>query len=223
MGEVCRAFHTPVTGGNVSFYNEDPDRCVFPTPVIGMVGLIDEVSHITTSWFKSDGDLIYLLGEPTDELGASEYFKTIHGLTTGTTPRLDLSKEIRLHEALYDAITRGWVRSAHDVSDGGFAVALAESCLGDPDHPRGAVVTLEFAVRADALLFGEGQSRALVSVSPETADEFEARMREQNQPCRKIGTVGGDMVRINNLIALPIREARNAWCDSLQAIAESLT
>ncbi|MFQ5487138.1 MAG: AIR synthase related protein, partial [Gammaproteobacteria bacterium] len=140
MSEACRAFDTPVTGGNVSFYNENPIGAVFPTPVIGMIGLIDNLTDITTSWFKSEGDYIYLLGDTKDDIGATEYLKVIHGQTTGHVPRVDLEIEKSLQKVLLDAIRHGLVASAHDVSDGGFFTALAECCIGNREHQcRGAV------------------------------------------------------------------------------------
>ncbi|UCD62678.1 MAG: phosphoribosylformylglycinamidine synthase subunit PurL, partial [Candidatus Zixiibacteriota bacterium] len=138
MGEACRALGTPVTGGNVSFYNEDPERAVFPSPVIGMIGLIEDVAHITTQWFKDEGDVIFLLGENKEHLGASEYLHTIYRQTRGGVPELDLDFERDLQKALLEAIKAGLVRSAHDCSEGGLAVALAEGCVSNRENQLGA-------------------------------------------------------------------------------------
>ena len=165
LSDACTALGTPVTGGNVSLYNENPTGAVYPTPVIGMVGLIDSLAHITRAAFTSDGDGIVLLGENTDELGGSEYLQRIHGEVAGAPPRCDLEGARTLVDALLDAIRCDVVRSAHDCSDGGLAVALAECVMLDRAHPTGATVDLsdwsELPLRA--LLFGEAQSRVIVS------------------------------------------------------------
>jgi Phosphoribosylformylglycinamidine (FGAM) synthase, synthetase domain len=165
MGEACSALSTPVTGGNVSLYNESSSGAVFPTPVIGMVGLIDDVTHVTRSTFAREGDTIVLLGRFTRELGASEYLSRVHGLTIGAPPACDLDGERALVDALLDSIRSGVVASAHDCSDGGFAVALAECCVANRDHPFGAEVTLDATgdIPLRALLFGEAQGRVIVS------------------------------------------------------------
>jgi len=165
MGEACEALGTPVTGGNVSFYNESPTGAVYPTPTIGMVGLLDDLTHATTARFTTPGHAIVLLGENTAELGASEYARWIHGTVAGAVPTCDLGAEARLIDALLEAIRSGTVASAHDASDGGLAVALAESCMMDPDVPMGATVDLTrwAGLPLRALLFGEAQGRVVVS------------------------------------------------------------
>ncbi len=165
MREACEALGTPVTGGNVSLYNENPTGAVYPTPVIGMVGLVDSLAHVTRSAFSVDGDAIVLLGDNTDELGASEYLQRIHGEMIGAPPRVDLAAEQALIEALLEAIRAGTVRSAHDVSDGGLAVALAECVMMERAWPTGAQVDLSAwaSLPLRALLFGEAQGRVVVS------------------------------------------------------------
>ena len=165
MGEACSALSAPVTGGNVSLYNESASGAVFPTPVIGMVGLIDDIDQVTRSSFANSGDAIVVLGRFTDELGASEYLARIHGLTAGPPPVCDLDAERALIETLLEAIRSGVVSSAHDCSDGGFAVALAECCVSNREHPLGAAVKLDAArgIPLRSLLFGEGQGRVIVS------------------------------------------------------------
>jgi len=136
MGEACRALGTPVTGGNVSLYNESPSGAVYPTPVIGMVGLIDDLSHITRATFQHDGDAVLLLGEMRGELGGSEYLATIHGEVLGAPPRCDLDLEKKVIDSLLEAIRAGAVSSAHDCSDGGLAIALAECCVANLEVPE---------------------------------------------------------------------------------------
>jgi phosphoribosylformylglycinamidine synthase II len=189
MGEACRALGTPVTGGNVSLYNESPSGAVYPTPVIGMVGLIDDISHITRATFQNDGDAILLLGEMGGELGASEYLATIHGAVLGPPPRCDVQAEKRVIDVLLDAIRSGAVSSAHDCSDGGLAVALAECCMANPESQGGAEIDLSsWSGMADrAILFGESQGRIVVS-SPSPA-QIVAIAAAGNVPCAVIGRV----------------------------------
>ena len=190
MAEACDALGTPVTGGNVSLYNENPQGAVYPTPVIGMIGLIDSVAHVTRSHFQHEHDAIVLLGEPTDELGASEYLSRIHGLVAGNPPACDLAAERALIDALLDAIQGGAVRSAHDCADGGLAVALAECCIMDRGEQHGATIDLSHwkELPTRALLFGEAQGRAVVSTNmPDTVFNI---ARKHGVPARTIGEVG---------------------------------
>ena len=189
MREACETLETPVTGGNVSFYNESPLGAVYPTPTIGMVGLLQNVAHATRMSFRQPGDGIVLLGEPTDELGASEYLAWIHGVVAGAPPRCDLSRERSLIRALLESIERGDVRSAHDCSEGGLAVALAECAICNSAAPLGAAVDLSAwtALPLRALLFGEAQARILVS--SEVPEEVVAVARRHGVPARTIGSV----------------------------------
>jgi phosphoribosylformylglycinamidine synthase len=189
MGEACRALDTPVTGGNVSLYNENPAGAVYPTPVVGMVGLIESVDHITRTAFQQPGDAIVLLGEPTDELGASEYLSRIHGVVAGAPPRIDLDRERAVIEALLEAIRDGVVRSAHDCAEGGLAVALAECTIADRESMLGATVDLAAwnTLPPRAVLFGEAQGRVIVSTSePARVTAIAAR---HGVPAREIGRV----------------------------------
>ena len=167
MGEACAALGTPVTGGNVSLYNEHPGGAVYPTPVIGMVGLLDDVRHATRSTFRQAGDFVMLLGQPTDELGGSEYLARIHGIVAGAPPRCDLEHERKTIEILLAAIAAGVIASAHDCSDGGLAVALAECCMANESSQLGADIDLSrwAALPLRALLYGEAQGRIVVSTS----------------------------------------------------------
>jgi phosphoribosylformylglycinamidine synthase II len=189
MGEACVALGTPVTGGNVSFYNENPSGAVHPTPVVGMVGLIDSLKHITRSGFSREGDDIVLLGEPTNELGGSEYLARVHDVVAGAPPRCDLEREKATIDALLDSIRAGAVRSAHDCSDGGLAVALAECCIADRDGTIGAEIELSkwSSLPLRALLFGEAQARIVVSTSESTTVLELAR--KHGVPARVIGQV----------------------------------
>jgi phosphoribosylformylglycinamidine synthase II len=189
MGEACRVLETPVTGGNVSLYNENPQGAIHPTPTIGMVGVLETLDHVTPSAFRSAGDAIVLLGDNTDELGASEYLLRIHELAIGAPPACDPAAERRLIEALLEAIAAGHVRSAHDCSDGGLAVALAECAMMRRDEPLGFQVDLtdwaDLPVRA--LLFGEAQGRIVTSTS--SPDALVAVAAKHGVPARIIGRV----------------------------------
>jgi phosphoribosylformylglycinamidine synthase II len=200
MAEACHALGTPVTGGNVSLYNESPGGAIYPTPVIGMVGLLDSLEHVTRSAFVEDGDAIVLLGEPTSEIGGSEYLYRIHGVVAGAPPACDLAAERRLIEALLDAIGGGQVRSAHDCSDGGLAVALAECVMGRRGDEVGAEVDLsewsELPLRA--LLFGEAQGRVLVSTA--RPREVLATARRHRVPAHAIGHVRADSASLEIVV-----------------------
>ncbi|MDL1879175.1 phosphoribosylformylglycinamidine synthase subunit PurL, partial [Cytophagia bacterium CHB2] len=162
IGEACRVLETPVTGGNVSFYNESPTAAVYPTPVIGMLGILDDVAYATTASFKQAGDEIALLGTNLEEVGGSEYLKVIHGQVAGDCPALDLQKEKAVQSACLALIHQRLLSSAHDVADGGLAVALAECCIMNEERSFGAEITLPKFQRADFALFGESQSLIVI-------------------------------------------------------------
>ncbi len=189
MGEACTALGTPVTGGNVSLYNENPSGAVYPTPVIGMVGLVESLAHITRSTFQRSGDAILLFGDCAEELGGSEYLARIHDTVAGRPPDCDLGRERAGIEALLDAIRGGHVSSAHDCSDGGLAVALAECCVASDANPFGAEVDVGvFAgVSARSVLFGETAARYVLS-SAVPAKVLAAADRH-GVPARQIGKV----------------------------------
>lgn len=189
MAEACKLFETPVTGGNVSFYNETDGKAIYPTPVIGMVGILDDVDKLTRHAFQSVGDAIVLLGDNTNELGGSEYLYVIHDLVAGPPPEVDLLGERRLQHAVLAAIQKGLVKSAHDVSEGGLACALAECALGDGEALLGVEVTLDDPLPTAALLFGEAQGRVLVSCDPKNAEKLQQLARDHGVPSRVIGTV----------------------------------
>lgn len=186
ISEACRVLETPVISGNVSLYNERAKEAIYPTPVIGMVGLVHDLDHVTTQGFKQAGDVIFLLGETKAEIGGSEFQYVLHGVTEGRPPELDLTVEKTLQDAVLKAIQRGLVASAHDLSEGGFAVALAESCFSGQ---LGAQVNVETACRDDIAMFSESQSRILLSANRDKAAELEAWLKECGVPHAVIGEV----------------------------------
>ncbi|MGQ0764871.1 MAG: phosphoribosylformylglycinamidine synthase subunit PurL [Gemmatimonadota bacterium] len=225
MGEACVVLGTPVTGGNVSFYNESPTGAVFPTPTIGMVGLIDDVDHVTRSAFTTPGDAIVLLGENTGEIGASEYLSWIHGMTAGSPPAVDLQGERALVEALVASAQAGLLRSAHDCSEGGLAVALAECAMMNEGSSFGVDVDLSAwnHIEERALLFGEAQGRAVVSTADPAA--VLALAGEHGVPARQIGAVshsGGDFTLAVGMarFSLPVARLASAWHGAIPRIME---
>ncbi|HPY00175.1 MAG TPA: AIR synthase related protein, partial [Candidatus Marinimicrobia bacterium] len=212
IGDACRVFDTPVTGGNVSFYNESPKGAIFPTPVIGMVGLIEDLKNVTTPWFKNDGDFIILLGALKGELGGSEYLKVVHNIIAGDAPDIDLTFEKRIFNATLEAIQKGIVNSAVDISDGGLAVALAEACISNPEKPLGASVYISRKLRNDELFFGESQSVILISISEKYLLDIERIASKNIIPSVTIGRVKDNgRLTINNIIDLPLTELQKAY------------
>ena len=214
--------NVPVTGGNVSFYNEDPERAVFPTPTIGMVGLVEHLDHITTQWFKENGDVIFLIGTNKEELGGSEYLKSILGQTRGPIPSLDLPFEKKMQETLLHAIRSGLVKSAHDCSDGGLAVALAECCISNQEHQVGATVKLNDSIRPDCLLFGESQSRLIVSADQSSANDLEKIFGSAGIPISRIGSVGGSRLVIESLIDIPLARLADSFYHAMPRFMEKV-
>jgi phosphoribosylformylglycinamidine synthase II len=224
IAEACRAFVTPVIGGNVSLYNESPAGVVDPTPTIAMVGLIDQQEHVTTQWFKSAGDLILLIGEIGSELGGSRYLKVCHGKKIGPPPHVDLARELTVQNAVRGLIRAGLVKSAHDCSEGGLAVALAECCF-NPDKLFGADVDLSAAGTAAATaLFNESQSRIIVSVAPENLDRTLSMLREHAVPHQQLGTIGGEQLRIGvngDSLTWTIVDLYDDWWNAIRRAVES--
>ncbi|MBP1995787.1 phosphoribosylformylglycinamidine synthase subunit PurL [Paenibacillus eucommiae] len=221
MAEACRVLETPVIGGNVSLYNENAKGAIYPTPVIGMVGLVHDLDHITTQGFKHEGDTIILLGETKEELGGSEFQYVIHGVTEGRPPALDLEVEKRLHKTVLTAIQEGLVASAHDLSEGGLAVALAESCISGK---IGAKVTLRTPLRKDIALFSESQSRILLSAAPDKADALKHWIAAQGVPYEVLGTVTGSELSVEidaaQVIHAPIAELEQVWKDAIPCLMQ---
>jgi phosphoribosylformylglycinamidine synthase len=169
ISDACRTLNTPVIGGNVSLYNETNGTAIYPTPVIGMVGLVEDIDHVTTQSFKAAGDLIYLVGETKDEFGGSELQKMAYGKIFGKAPELDLEKEEKVQAQILKAIRSGLLASAHDVAEGGLAVAAAESLIGS----KGLGANVKVSGNTTSAIFSESQSRFLLSVKKENQEEFE--------------------------------------------------
>jgi phosphoribosylformylglycinamidine synthase II len=205
MGDACRALNTPVTGGNVSFYNENPESAIFPSPIIGMLGLIEDVeNHTTTPGLKSEGDVLIYIGADRKGLGATEYLKVIHGKTAGDSPELDIEFEVKLQEALLDAIKSGFITAAHDISDGGLAIALAEMCIFGK---LGASVDVaDLGGTTHEVLFSEAQSGVVVSVSASDVDQALTHFEKAGIPAFNLGAAGGSTLSIDGLGALDIEE-----------------
>lgn len=226
MSEACTVFETPVTGGNVSFYNETDGRAIYPTPVIGMVGVVEDVDHITGHAFAAEGDAIVLLGRNTDEIGGSEYLYVTADLVAGAPPKVDLLGERNLQRAVLALIERGWVHSAHDCSDGGLACALAESALGSGEIPLGVDVTLDDTLPPVAVLFGEAQGRIVLSCAPDDVDAVLALAEEHDVPARRIGTVGSrggsfQMTLNDARVELDASALRDAYFEAIPAIMDA--
>lgn len=218
MGEACRKFDTPVTGGNVSFYNESPDTAVYPTPTIGMVGLVEDLNHITTSYFKDEGDIIYLIGEDKEELGGSEYLKIIHNIVSGDCPEIDLDKEKKLQETILSLIKKGFIKSAHDISEGGIVSALAECCIINQEKQIGCEVEIPIKSRLDFTLFSESQSRIIVSISNSNQKDFELELNDAGIPFYKLGFVKGKSVIIKNIFEIPLEDLSDIYFNTIPRI-----
>jgi phosphoribosylformylglycinamidine synthase len=261
VADACRAFGTPVTGGNVSLYNESPLGVVDPTPTIAMVGLIDDEKHITTQWFKNEGDVIILVGsvagggDPGCEatghtkkaevnalgysLGGSRYLKVCHGLKIGPPPHVDLAHEIKVQNVIRDLIREGLVQSAHDCSEGGLAVTLAESCF-NPERLCGATIDCSRRPMGDAhaeetnltdashseaatVLFNESQSRILISVASENLEKTISRMSERDVPFQQLGKVGGEELHIRideQTFRWRVTEIYDEWWNAIRRAVE---
>jgi phosphoribosylformylglycinamidine synthase len=218
MGEACRALKTPVTGGNVSFYNEGPDGAIFPTPVIGMIGLIEDEEFILTPDFKDPDDIIILLGENRGHVGGTEYLSYIHNITTGDAPELDLQLETLVQKALSGLNRKRLLKSAHDLSEGGLAVGMAESCILNRIKPIGAHIKIQTTIRPDFFLFGEDQSRFLITVSPTCTDQVQEYLRQTAVPFQVVGEVGGDHLQINDSIRLTLGRLLDSYYSSFRKL-----
>ena len=235
LAEACRAFNAPVTGGNCSLYNQSPAGPIDPTPTVAVVGMIEKPEYVTTQWFKDKGDAIVLLGEPADlndplrGLGGSAYLQALHNKKTGTPPRCDLETARILHTTLLGLIQSGLVKSAHDCSEGGLAVCVAESCMSrlvaretpgliGAQLDLSSLVNPEKPIRVDALLFGETQSRAVVTCAPLDAVKVVERAKLMGVPAAQIGRVGGDRltVRVGTAeFSAPVAELHDVWWNSI--------
>jgi phosphoribosylformylglycinamidine synthase len=214
IAEACRALELPVVGGNVSLYNETSGQAILPTPIVGVVGLLEDASQHATQWFKDGGQRIALLGPEAVSLGGSEYLWTRHGRQAGALAPLDLEMERRVQAAVRAAIGAGLATAVHDCAEGGVAVALAEACVTGK-RAIGCEATLAAGARADLTLFGEGPSRIVVAVDGGRAREFEALMAESAIPWRWIGTTGGERLRLkvggDTLVDVAVDHLEHAW------------
>lgn len=217
MGEACRALETPVTGGNVSFYNEDPARTVYPTPTIGMLGILEDLDQATPSHFQTEGNWVYLIGETKPEIGGSEYLKVLSGKAAGEVPALDLETEKKIQTFVLNQISAGIIESCHDVSDGGLGVALTEMGIGNIEKQFGFSLEADPTLRPDLFLLSESQSRFLVEVKPPLAYKLEEAAKSENLPLLKLGTVGGNAFRFSPHFELSLEKLSHAYFDSIEA------
>src|SRR5215208_151549 len=226
MAEACRVFETPVVSGNVSFYNETEGRGILPTPVIGMVGLIEDVRRVVSPGFKKEGDVIALLGTTQNDLAMSEYAVSIGGVTTaeiaaaGRVPELDMERELAVQKACLEAAEAGLLLSAHDCADGGIAVTLAESCFSSLGRDAiGADVDLKGAPGPTALLFSESPSRIVISFDAADANAVQEIAERNKAPFAILGRVGGERLTIdvdgNEAVAIDVSELESAWRGAL--------
>lgn len=225
MKDACERFQIPIVSGNVSFYNETSGLSIYPTPMLGMVGLIEDAERTMTQWFKSEGDDIILLGHTREDLGGSEYLKVVQAREQGSPPYLNLDTEKGLQDCVLSLIRGGLLQSAHDCSDGGIAVALAESCISGSEWTRGAVVTLpKGRLRNDAVLFGESQSRVVISVKPSQRQAVLDHAKSSGVPADVIGRVSGERLVISVrhegteecLIDQPVSGLLDRWAYALE-------
>lgn len=214
MAEACDFFGAPVVSGNVSFYNETPEMAIYPTPTVGMLGIIDDAEKRCTANFKQAGDIIAMVSciSGQESIAGSEYLNTIHGLAVGKPPALDMEREKRVHEAVIRAIENGLIISAHDCSDGGLAVNLAESCILGK---IGAILSIKTSKAASVALFAETQSRIVVSLRSDDLPALKAIADELNVDCAVLGNVGGNrlMIKVNNtdVIDLEVSKVEAGW------------
>lgn len=217
MAAACRDLNAPVVGGNVSLYNETKGQPIYPTPIVGMVGLIEKREHITTQSFKNEGDVILLLGETHAELGGSELQHVITGTISGRPPQLDLSKEHAVQQTVLQAIRAGLVRSAHDLAEGGLALGLAEACISGQ---TGATVRIETDLQPVVHLFSETQSRIILTVSPGHVEQVMALAQENGVPCTRIGQVTSALnlkIEVNGQVVIEhsVEELTKLWEEAI--------
>jgi len=219
LADACQELGVPVTGGNVSLYNQTAETAILPTPVVAVLGVIDDVTRRTPSGFVAEGQQIYLLGATREDLSGSEWAHVVHGHLGGLPPEVDLAAERELADILVNASRDGLIDAAHDLSEGGLAQALVESCLR-----YGFGVSVELPGDPFVALFSESTARAVVAVTAEHAERFVALCAEHGVPCTRIGTVGeaGDDARltVEGIFEVPLAEVRAAWTATLPALFE---
>ncbi len=215
MSEACQVFNTPVTGGNVSFYNENPNTAIYPTPVIGMLGILNDFKKAIGYHFKKEGDLVYLLGSECDEMGGSEYLRIIHNQVMGNPPAVDLNKEKLLQNLMLELSDHKILQSAHDCSEGGLLVCLAECCLLPNGCDIGLNVNYFPNQRIDVAFFGESHGKIVVSLSPEYESAFLDIVRKYGYDYILLGRTGGTDFTVKDLFSIEISELRSAWEHSI--------
>lgn len=217
MGDACIQFETPVTGGNVSFYNQsvlkDKTEPVYPTPTIGMLGILDDVNTFTSLDFKNEGDLIFLLGVQNNEINYSEYLSTIHRIKHAPAPYFDLKSEWKLQSTIQKIISAKTIESAHDISEGGLFISILESAFASQ---KGINISIPADVRKDIFLFGEAQGRVIVSVSQEKKQSFLSIIEQEGLPYLELGNVGGTELYIDNVCYGSIVEYQKIYLESIQ-------
>lgn len=214
MSKACLKFQTPVTGGNVSFYNQSSyEGPVFPTPTIGMIGIVEDKSHKTTLDFKKEGDVIYLIGESKNDISSSEYLYSFHKIKNTPAPYFDLESEYKIQQAVTALIRSKAIQSAHDLSDGGLFISLLESGM---QRDLGFEITSDPSVRKDAFLFGEAQSRVIVSADPSKAETLEAELKKQGVAFRKLGSVKGKAVVVDGTNYGSVSEFKKSFDTSIE-------
>jgi phosphoribosylformylglycinamidine synthase len=217
LAQACRAFEVPVVSGNVSLYNDSGgDSGIHPTPVIGMVGLIEDYGRRLQAGFRNEGDFVLLIGSSHNDLGGSEYLKLEHGLLGGRPPALDLTRERAVMKLVLAAAQAGLLRSAHDCSDGGMLVALAECCLLGGIGVRCPALQPEAPLRLDAAFFGESPSRFIVSAASRAMPELQTLSRRHHVEISLLGMAGGQMLEFEGQLRLPLAEMRQAWEGGLE-------
>jgi phosphoribosylformylglycinamidine synthase len=222
LADACRSFGLPVVSGNVSFYNETPDTAVYPTPVLGVIGVLKDVRRHCTAGFKQAGDVVMLLGDSYEDLGGTEYLKRIHRMVTGRPPRLDLQREKTVQAVCLAAVQEGLTASAHDCSDGGLAVALAESCIWGRTGAEVALPDTPGGVRLDARLFGESPSRIVISARPENVARIKEMAAKAGAPLHVLGEVGGEALTIEvdgrRQVSEKVAEMARIWREAIPAL-----
>jgi len=221
MGNACRKFGTPVTGGNVSFYNQTQMggvvEPIYPTPTIGMLGLINDKNRIMTIAFKNKGDMIFLVGESKDDISSSEYLNAYHKIKKSPAPYFNLETEYSLHQIIKGLIHSNLIHSAHDVSDGGLFITLIESAM---INGYGFDITTDSDIRTDAFLFGESQSRVVISVTPNKENQFIDFMMKQKFPFLALGHVTKGELRIDDVSYGFIEDIKKTFDDTLEVLIE---
>ncbi len=217
MGDACRAFDTPVTGGNVSFHNESQESAVYPTPTIGMLGIIEDMAHVTSAGFQKAGDQILLMGSDRNELGGSELLALVTGSVTGAAPHIDLAEEKALQTALLEGIRAGYIRSAHDTSEGGLAIAIAESAINSAEGALGAAVNVD-GNDPIAALFGESQSRVVISAAPEHVQAITKIAESHGVALRHLGEVTEGRFEIGEHVQTTVQEIAYKYQTAIEGI-----